>query len=147
MGKMYKIALAILYMAQIIVLVREPAAHLYKTVIEKEEPERAAAPVIVDLRQVLKQTFRAFGLGQCLAAAPLSKPDDLTVHADREAHQHTPEDKQALVRRLRRRYHYRNLVLNLFPLIRKKACPVSEPAPIADMAAVCRAVLFPPHCA
>ncbi len=144
MGRMYKIALAILYLAQIIVLVREPAAHLYKVAIEKDEPSAASAPVVVDLRQVLKQAFRTFGLAQCISAAPPPRNDSVSVQIDKEAHQHTPEDKQALVRKQRRRYHYLVLLLNLYPAIKKDICPTAERALASVESGFRRLSFFPP---
>ncbi len=154
MGKGIKIALAILYAVQVVVIFRESIDHLNSRGEEehrgglKQNQLQAQAPN--DPRVLLKRAFQPIFKRQgLLAAAPLAGHAVTTVLTGikrDEDHIHPPEEKpksKATVRRQRHERIREYLVANLYPLLKKFRPPAFTDLTHLRFIAVDRALLFP----
>ena len=152
MGKVMKIALAILYAVQVVVIFRESIDHLRSRGHEelgdiKQNQDQSQTPG--DLRVLFKRAFQPiFKHHGLLAAAPLAGTVATVVLTEikrKEDHVHPPEQKETLLVRKHRQHRIKEyLIANLYPLFKKFKPPAAP-----DLVAVClnagnRALVFPP---
>ncbi len=154
MGKGMKIALAILYAVQVVVIFREAIDHLGSRGDEEhhggQKQNQVQAQTPSDARVLLRRTFQPIFKRQgLLTAAPLAGTvamSTLTGIRREEDHIHPPEEKkkgQAAIRRQRQKRIREYLVTNLYPLLKKFRLPEAP-----DLTGIClnaagRARVFP----
>jgi len=153
MGKTLKIALALLYAIQVVVIFRESIDHLRGLGHEgergdiKQNQDQSLTPSAA--RVLFKRAFQPIYKYQgLLAAAPLAgamtAASVLTEIKREEDHIHPPERKEILLTRRNRQQRIREyLIANLYPLLKKLGpSPLKNAADIGPIAAN-RPLLFP----
>lgn len=132
MGKVMKIALAILYAVQVVVIFRESIDHLSSRGLGEEHGDikqnQGQAQTPRDPRVLLKRAFQPiFKHHGLLAAAPVANvviPVVLGTIKRDEDHLHPLEKKEMLLVRRHRQHRIREyLMANLYPLLKKIKLP------------------------
>lgn len=151
MGKTLKIALALLYAVQVVVIYREAIDHLHNR--GHEEPgdlkqNQHESVTLHDSRVLFKRAFQPiFKRHGLLTAAPVASALTVVVLTEikhDESHVHPPEKKESpLVRRQRRHRPKEHLIANLYPLIKKIKPLRSTDTLDSCLDAVNRLLMFP----
>jgi len=148
MGKTMKIALAVLYALQVVVIFRESLTHLTSRGGEEQpggqKQNFSRSPEFSDPRAFFKRAFQPLFKrhGSLVAAPAAAAAAVLTEIKKEESHLHPPETKKdVLVRKIKMRRLNRYLLANLFPSI-KKIRPPDGPNTANSPIAIRRATMF-----
>jgi len=151
MGKTYKIALALLYAAQVVMIYREAAAHLYNRTVEsaiEKQNDVSRQAYTGDPRAKLRSGVRLDFLWHGLLTAAFSPARLAPLRLDEEvgqetSHEHPPEKQQYLVKKPRWRRAREYLIANLLPGLMRSLPPATPVLPNFSLTSRNCAVSFP----
>jgi len=128
MRKIKKIALAVLYLLQILVICREPAEKIYDGLTETVEPGNTPVETIQELREIFSRAWHnQIDAYRTSLAHTLPHRGPLTGEAI-EHERHTPEDnKSETTKRHRRKLFKEYVIRNLWPATKHFALPAGLP--------------------
>ncbi|MFA6603807.1 MAG: hypothetical protein WCT10_03100 [Patescibacteria group bacterium] len=131
MRKIKKIALALLYLTQILVICREPAAKVFEGFHETGEQEITPAETIRDLREIFSRAWHnQIDAYRTSLMRTLPHRGPLAGEAIEHVRHPHEEKKSEQAKRHRRRMFKEYVIDNLWLAIQRLALPESQPQPI-----------------